>query len=69
MLCLAYLLMLWAARKAVKSVDWEEPTPGAIACFVFLVVLVIGGLLYATVPGFYFHLSLKDVQWAYLEMK
>ena len=64
LLCLVYLPMGWVAEKcydrtSCTSAGWD----------VLLCVFLVGTIVYTFVPGYYFSLSLRDVQWAYLEAK
>jgi hypothetical protein len=65
LLCLVYLPVGWLGRKFYNCTGGHDEGP-----FVFgMVLLLIAALVYGFCPGFYFHLALKDVQWAYLEGK
>lgn len=65
LLCLAYLPMGWAVKKSYNQTDRCDAT----LWDALVVVCLIGMLAYTFIPGFYFSLSLMDVQWAYLEGK
>lgn len=68
LLCLAYVPMVWVTVKsAKKTFDLKEDLWGLY--MILGMAAVIGMVIYACAPGFYFTLSLKDVQWAYLEAK
>ncbi len=67
LLCLAYLPMGWLLVKLFKHCGSDSPW--CVLSTFGLVLLIMGMFAYVFCPGFYFYLSLRDVQWAYLETK